>query len=39
MKITFKPKSVIAQNLETVKTPEKLTERELTRALRFEFFA
>jgi len=34
MKITFKPKSVIAQNLETVKTPEKLTERELTRALR-----
>jgi rubrerythrin len=34
MKITFNQKHVIAQNLEVVKTPEKLTDRELTRALR-----
>ncbi len=34
MKITFNQKRIMAQNLETVKTPENLTDRELTRAIR-----
>lgn len=34
MKITFNQKRITAQNLEVVKTPEKLTDRELTRSIR-----